>query len=194
MPAPTRPPISACELDEGMPSRLVMICQVMAPLSAPKMTRASITLAWTMPRPTVSATCSPNTRKAMKLKNAAQATAYCGRSTRVETMVAIALAASFMPLRKSNASATKMSAISTGKASAASMRFQPRFSDVLDDDAVHDVGHVVEPVNDLLEMVVDFVADEKRHRAAFDVGLVEGLEAAVMQVIRLAFDPGNLFG
>ena len=38
----------------------------------------------------------------MKLKNAAQATAYCGRSTRVETMVAMELAASCRPLRKSN--------------------------------------------------------------------------------------------
>ena len=46
----------------------------------------------------------------MKLKNAAQATAYCGRSTRVETMVAIELAASCRPLRKSNASATAISA------------------------------------------------------------------------------------
>ncbi len=36
----------------------------------------------------------------MKLKNAAHMTAYCGRSTRVETMVAIELAASCRPLRK----------------------------------------------------------------------------------------------
>ena len=42
----------------------------------------------------------------MKLKNAAQSTAYCGRSTRVDTMVAIELAASCSPLRKSNSSAT----------------------------------------------------------------------------------------
>jgi hypothetical protein len=55
----------------------------------------------------------------MKLKNAAHATAYCGRNTRVETMVAIELAASFMPLRKSNASATAISAIRNGKVSAA---------------------------------------------------------------------------
>ena len=126
MPAPTSPPISACELDDGMPSRLVMICQTMAPVSAPKMTRASMMLASTMPRPTVSATCSPNTMKAMKLKNAAQATAYCGRSTRVDTMVAIELAASFMPLRKSNASATAISATSSGNASAASIVFLTR--------------------------------------------------------------------
>ena len=42
----------------------------------------------------------------MKLKNAAQSTAYCGRSTRVDTIVAIELAASCNPLRKSNSSAT----------------------------------------------------------------------------------------
>ena len=53
----------------------------------------------------------------MKLKNAAQATAYCGRSTRVETMVAMELAASCRPLRKSKASATAISAISTGSES-----------------------------------------------------------------------------
>ena len=98
-----------------------MICQTIAPVSAPKMTRASMTSASTMPRPMVSATCSPNTRKAMKLKNAAQATAYCGRSTRVETMVAIEFAASFMPLRKSNASATAINATSSGNASPASI-------------------------------------------------------------------------
>ncbi len=53
----------------------------------------------------------------MKLKKPAQRTAYCGRSTRVETIVAIELAASFMPLRKSNASATAINANRNGKAS-----------------------------------------------------------------------------
>ncbi len=74
-PAPTRPPISACELDEGMPPHQVARFQAMAPISAPKMTRASIVSADTMPTPTVRATCTPNTRKAMKLKNAAHSTA-----------------------------------------------------------------------------------------------------------------------
>ena len=41
MPAPSRPPISACELDEGMPPHQVIRFQAMAPISAPKMTRAS---------------------------------------------------------------------------------------------------------------------------------------------------------
>ena len=105
MPAPTSPPIRACELLEGMPSRQVMTFQTMAPISAPKITRGSTTSAPTMPVPTVWATCRPKNRKAMKLKKAAQTTAYCGRSTRVETMVAIELAASCRPLRKSNSRA-----------------------------------------------------------------------------------------
>src|SRR5665213_1168553 len=174
-PAPTSPPINACELDEGIPSRLVMTCQVIAPDSAPKITRASITLACTMPRPTVSATCRPNTRKAMKLKNAAAATAYCGRKTRVDTMVAMALAASFMPLRKSNASATKMRPISSGKASvAASIVIMSRQqSDVFDDDAVQHIGDVIEAIDNFLQMIIDFVADEKCQATSTDILLVK---------------------
>src|SRR5450755_2586484 len=166
-PAPTRPPMSACELDDGIPSRCVKICQTMAPASAPKITREVTTSASTMPRPTVSATCSPKNRKAMKLKNAAQATAYCGRNTRVDTIVAIEFAASFMPLRKSNASATAISANRNGSVSAAaSIVVRPRsgFLHVFDDDAVHDVGNVIEAVHDFFQVVVDLVADEEGHR------------------------------
>ena len=46
------------------------------------------------PLPMVSATPVPNANAATKLKNAAQITACVGVSTRVETMVAIELAAS----------------------------------------------------------------------------------------------------
>ena len=74
-PAPTSPPISACELLEGMPAHHVIKFHEIAPIRAPKMTRASMTSAATMPTPTVCATCTPKTKKAMKLKNAAHATA-----------------------------------------------------------------------------------------------------------------------
>src|SRR6185436_773528 len=60
----------------------------------------------TMPLPTVAATATPKIANATKLKNAAQSTAHCGRSTRVETMVAMELAASWKPFMKSNASAS----------------------------------------------------------------------------------------
>ena len=52
----------------------------------------------TRPEPTVFATAVPKVNAAMKLKNAAQTTALPGVSTRVETTVAIELAASWKPL------------------------------------------------------------------------------------------------
>src|SRR5580704_412868 len=41
-PAPTSPPISACELDDGMPSAQVNRFQLIAPINAPKITRSSM--------------------------------------------------------------------------------------------------------------------------------------------------------
>ena len=51
-----------------------------------------------MPEPTVLATPVPKKNAATKLKNAAHATACSGDSTRVETTVAMELAASWNPL------------------------------------------------------------------------------------------------
>ena len=56
----------------------------------------------------MAATSVPKTKKAAKLKKAAHTTACCGESTRVETTVAIEFAASWKPLKKSNANATAM--------------------------------------------------------------------------------------
>ena len=58
-----------------MPPHQVIRFQAIAPISAPKITRASTTSAATMPVPTVSATCRPKNKNAMKLKKAAQMTA-----------------------------------------------------------------------------------------------------------------------
>src|SRR6266700_2300010 len=52
------------------------------------------------------ATAVPKVKAATKLKNAAQITAMRGESTRVETTVAMELAASWKPFRKSKARAT----------------------------------------------------------------------------------------
>src|SRR6266511_735475 len=78
--APASPPINACELLEGIPSHQVIKVQQMAPIRAPNITAASTTSAATIPVPTVCATCRPKNKQAMKLKNAAHATAYCGRN------------------------------------------------------------------------------------------------------------------
>src|SRR6202140_4965400 len=88
IPAPASPPISACELLEGIPSHQVSRFQQIAPMRAPKITPASTTSAATIPVPIVRATWSPKKAKATKLKNAAHATAYWGLSTRVDTTVA----------------------------------------------------------------------------------------------------------
>src|SRR6185369_8226625 len=106
----------------------------MAPIRPARISGALTMAGSTTPLPMVLATWAPKTRKAMKLKNAAQATAVCGESTRVLTTVAIELAASWNPLMKSNASANPMmSQISAvmGMGSA-----------VLQDDGLDDVGDV----------------------------------------------------
>ena len=118
-PAPTRPPISACELLDGMPSSQVTTFQTIAPQRAAKMTPAVTISGSMMPLPTVWATLRPKTKKATKLKNAAQNTASEGRNTRVETIVAMELAASCRPLRKSKKSAVAIRPISRGVARAA---------------------------------------------------------------------------
>ena len=51
-----------------------------------------------IPEPTVLATAVPKVNAATKLKKAAQMTAWPGESTRVDTTVAIELAASWKPL------------------------------------------------------------------------------------------------
>src|SRR5580693_2423850 len=61
-----------------------------------------------MPRPMVLATAVPRRKAARKLKLAAQRTASRGDKTRVETTVAMLLAESWKPLRKSKLRATRI--------------------------------------------------------------------------------------
>src|SRR5262245_49554346 len=100
-------------------------------------------------------------------------------------MVAIELAASCRPLRKSNASATKISANRTGRASVTASIMA---SDVLDHDTVDLVPHVVEAVDHLLQVIVDLDSDEKRHRVGRLIGAVELLQPDIVLLIGLAFD------
>src|SRR5262245_37193472 len=100
--------MSACDDETGRPQYQVSRFQVMAP-SRPASTTSCVTTDRSiMPLPMVLATCVPSTKAAMKLKNAAQTTAFCGDSTRVETTVAIEFAASWKPFRKSKVRAMRM--------------------------------------------------------------------------------------
>src|SRR6185437_8900085 len=127
--------------------------------------------------------------KATKLKNAAQSTAYCGRSTRVETMVAIELAASCNPLRKSNRSATAIKPVSTGRPSAVCTSC-PSVLDLLDHDRVDLVGDVVEAVSNLLEVIVDLCADDEIHGVGIAVLEEQLAQADVVEVVDTAFELG----
>ncbi len=131
--APTIPPASAWEEDDGSPHHQVSRFQTMAPIRAAKITASTVSTPWAfrrsnwmMPLPTVWATRSSPPKNtgaaATKLKKAAQATAVTGESTRVETMVAMEFAASWKPLMKSKASATTMRPMTTARSMAGSRR------------------------------------------------------------------------
>src|SRR3954451_15749939 len=99
-PAPIRPPISACDDDDGSPKYHVTRFQVMAPTSAANTTTIPDVLsssdASRMPFPTVLAT-SVDTSAPARFATAARASATRGVRARVDTAVAIALAASWKP-------------------------------------------------------------------------------------------------
>src|SRR5690242_283905 len=98
--------MSACEELEGSPQYQVITFQTIAPTSAASTTLGVTTLVSIIPDPIVFATAVPTVKAAAKLKNAAQATAASGLSTRVPTTVAIEFAESWKPLLKSKTNAT----------------------------------------------------------------------------------------
>ena len=178
IPAPASPPISACELLDGMPANAVKIFQVIAPTSAPRITCGSTTPGTMMPIPTVFATLSPKNRNAMKLKNAAQQTAYFGGKTRVETIVAIEFAASLSPFMKSNTSATTINPVRKGTRNRSV--HEPIFSarsEMFDQDIADPIADVLESVDDFFQMLVHRRADNERHRIGTTVGLEDVLSA-----------------
>ena len=102
----------------------------------------------------------PKRKAAAKLKKAAQSTAWRGESTRVEMMVATELAASFMPLMKSNSRARKtMMMISISMAFFSSGVFQ--------DDAFGDVGHVLAAVGGPFDVFQDILPLDQFKRVFF---------------------------
>ena len=107
--APRRPPISECDELTGIPILAQKkYAQIMAPSNAENTNWTEITSASIIPFPMVLATGVPKINIAIKLKDAAQTTAHLGDRMRVETIVAIELAASFIPFTKSKMSAANM--------------------------------------------------------------------------------------
>jgi hypothetical protein len=103
---PIIPPIKEWDTLIGIPSMVQTNTHTIAPTSAARMKYSSITTGFTIPFPIVFATVTPKIKAAAKFQKAAHNTAANGESTLVETIVAIELAASFIPFRKSNRSAS----------------------------------------------------------------------------------------
>src|SRR5262249_30420915 len=150
-PAPAKPPINACDDDVGSPQYQVIRSHTIAPTSPASITHWSTTAGSTTPLPTVVATWTPKPKAATKLKNPAHTTACSGVSTRVETTVAMELAASWKPLMKSKTRATI-----TMKTTRVSIRAR-RASGHLEDDPFDDVRDVLAAVGDDLHRLVDLL-------------------------------------
>src|ERR1017187_6778376 len=92
--APPEPPISACDDEVGMPHHHVRRSHTIAPIKPANTTYCVTMSSWIIPLPMVLATAVPRKNAARKLKTAAHKTARRGDNTRVETTVAMLLAAS----------------------------------------------------------------------------------------------------
>src|SRR3954470_12865962 len=97
--APARPPMRACEDDDGRPNHQVMRFQPVAPTRAAATSHSPLTPvgASMMPEPIVAATLPPK-KAPNRFAIAAIASATRGVRARVEIEVAMALAASWKPL------------------------------------------------------------------------------------------------
>src|SRR5581483_5089970 len=152
--APTRPPMSAWEEDDGSPRHHVIRFQTIAPISAASTVLVVARSESTIPLPIVFATAVVTNAPA-RFAAAAIATAVRGPSARVETDVATAFAVSWKPFVKSKPSATTITTTSSAVFTAAA-------SAVLDQDRFEHVGGVLAGVDRLLELLVQlFPADDR---------------------------------
>src|SRR5829696_7111894 len=166
---PTTPPISACDEDDGSPKYHVARFHAIAP-TRPANTIAGVTSsASTMPFAIVAATSS-EMNAPTKLRTAAMPTASRGDSARVEIDVATALAVSWNPFVKSNASAVPTTIQRTKSWSTLGVLDRDALEDVR--DALRRVDGVLEPLEDVLpadhEHRVDPRLEQRRERLAHD--------------------------
>src|SRR6185437_16862896 len=156
-----------------------------------------------MPLPMVVATAVPKMKAAMKFQKAAQATARRGVRTRVETTVAMELAASCQPLENSKTSVRTMTAIRR-------LKLVIGESSALDDDAFDDVGDILAfihggfddledflPLNDLdgVFFFVEQLGDEGAAEAVAFVFVAVDLDAVLEGFVGSteSFDGGGYF-
>src|SRR3990172_9279549 len=114
--APTRPPTSAWDEDEGIPMYQVIRFHAIAATRAALMTLTWITSTLSSSSPIVVATATPKRKGAMKWATAARRSARRGRMELEEMGVATTFELSWKPLRKSKIRArTRRTMIMGGK-------------------------------------------------------------------------------
>src|SRR4051812_28351926 len=153
--APTIPPISACDDEEGSPSHHVARFQAIAPIRPAKTVSSVTDPASTIPLAIVAATASDRNAPT-KLRLAAINTAIRGDMARVDTDVAIEFAVSWNPLVKSKAIAVA----TTIQRTASECIALP----VLDDDALERVHGRLGRVDRVLETLEDVLPADDHHR------------------------------
>src|SRR5436309_1146601 len=219
---PISPPINAWLLDVGRPHHHVTRSHTIAPTTPARM----IVIAWrncaprktevsTIPFPIVSAIAFVMKTMPTKFPTAAIATAFVGVRTFVATIVAIAFAASWNPLKKSNARTRRMAGITISRTTSRppessapgvdSERGPPPLGEerahrfpslVFRNDVAQHVRHVLtvvrgffQPLDDLLGLYdVDNVllVEQRRH------GVVHQVVSDVLETVHLDGDPLHL--
>src|SRR5881396_2662335 len=220
--APMRPPISAWLLDVGRPHSHVMMSHAIAPTTPPMMmaiewkNAASLsgraftprTFVSMIPLPIVSAMAFVMKTIPTKLPAAAMATAFVGVRTFVATIVAIAFAASWNPLKKSNEKTTRIATTRIAKRSAIpgpclrASSFLPRESSedslILRHDVAEHVGDVLAMVRGLLQDLRDFLELDDRHGILLTEegrdGIVHEVVGDVLEAVDLDGDPFDPIG
>src|SRR5256712_6105547 len=215
--APMMPPMSAWLLDVGRPHSQVIRSHPIAPATPPMMMaiewkRAALlsgsvftprTFVSMIPLPIVSAMAFVMKTIPTKLPAAAMATAFVGVRTFVATIVAIAFAASWNPLKKSNEKTTRIATTRIVKRSAIPGPCLPRVlllprepsgdSLILRHDVAQHVGDVLAVVRGLLEDLGDLLELDDRHGILLTEegrdGVVHEVVGDVLEAMDLDGDP-----
>src|SRR5712692_9031544 len=189
MAAPAYPPMRACEEEVGKPHHQVSTSHTIAPKRPARTTYWFTSSRRIMPRPMVLATAVPRKKAARKLKTAAQTTASLGESTRVETTVAMLLAASWKPFRKSKIKATTMvmttSSRSTFTGTGSWMAWIRVNLGALQHDRFQHVGDILGFVGRVLEHLIELLHFDELDRIFF--ALKEDGDRLAADVVRFIF-------
>src|SRR4051812_36068310 len=181
--APTMPPNSACEDEEGSPKYQVMRFHTIAPTRAAKRIAIPFEPCGVSIRPSLTVLATPEPRKApARFITAAIASAARGVSARVETDVAIAFAESWKPLVYVKKSAT---ATVTTRA-----KVSIDASGLLDGDGLHRVRHVLESVGGLFQDVHDLL--ELEHLDGLVLAVEEVREKLPVDLVGLVLEAVDL--